>query len=105
MVEEPGHPLDGQSIAGRVLVFPRGSGSSVAPYVLLGLLYRDRGPLAVVNTALDQQTLPACSLLGVPYAHSFDADPCLALNSGDRVRLELRDGAVALEVLARGLKA
>ena len=105
VVEEPGHPLDGQSIAGRVLVFPRGSGSSVAPYVLLGLLYRDRGPLAVVNTALDQQTLPACSLLGVPYAHSFDADPCLALNSGDRVRLELRDGAVALEVLARGLKA
>ena len=105
VVEEPGHPLDGQSIAGRVLVFPRGSGSSVAPYVLLGLLYRNRGPLAVVNTALDQQTLPACSLLGVPYAHSFNADPCLALNSGDRVRLELRDGAVALEVLARGLKA
>ena len=54
VVEEPGHPLDGQSIAGRVLVFPRGSGSSVAPYVLLGLLYRDRGLLAVVNTALDQ---------------------------------------------------
>ena len=101
VVEEPGHPLDGQSIAGKVLVFPRGSGSTVAPYVLLGLLYRNRGPLAVVNTELDQQTLPACSLLGVPYAHSFGRDPCLALNSGDRVRLELRGGAVTLEVLER----
>jgi len=101
VIEDPGHPLDGQSIAGKVLVFPRGSGSSVAPYVLLGLLYRNRGPLAVVNTELDQQTLPACSLLGAPYAHSFDSDPCLALNSGDRVRLELRGGAVTLEVLDR----
>ena len=101
VVEEPGHPLDGQSIAGKVLVFPRGSGSTVAPYVLLGLLYRNRGPLAVVNTELDQQTLPACSLLGAPYAHSFDSDPCLALNSGDHVRMELRGGAVTLAVLER----
>ena len=73
--------------------------------MLLGLLYRNRGPLAVVNTELDQQTLPACSLLGAPYAHSFDSDPCLALNSGDRVRLELRGGAVTLEVLDRALVA
>ena len=101
IVEEPGHPLDGQSIAGKVLVFPRGSGSSVAPYVLLGLLYRNHGPLAVVNTELDQQTLPACSLLGVPYAHSFGRDPCLELNSGDQVRLELRDSIVTLELLER----
>ncbi|MCH2448192.1 MAG: aconitase X [Candidatus Poseidoniia archaeon] len=101
VVEEPGHPLDGQSIAGKVLVFPRGSGSSVAPYVLLGLLYRNHGPLAVVNTELDQQTLPACSLLGVPYTHSFGSDPCLELNSGDQVRLELRDGTVTLELLER----
>ena len=59
------------------------------------------GDILVVNTELDQQTLPACSLLGVPYAHSFDSDPRLELNSGDQVRLELRDGIVTLELLER----
>jgi hypothetical protein len=49
----------------------------------------------------DQQTIPACSLLGVPYAHSFEKDPCQAINSGDKIRLELSDDNVKLECLER----
>lgn len=101
VVEEPGHPLDGRAIEDTILVFPRGSGSSVAPYVLLGLLYTGKGPRAVVNSAVDQQTLPACSILNVPYAHSFDADPCLEVNDGDEVELRLEDGRVTLTVIER----
>ena len=101
VIEEPGHPLDGRAIEDTVLIFPRGSGSSVAPYVLLGLLYTGNGPRAVVNTAVDQQTLPACSILSVPYGHSFDGDPCLAVNDGDRVEVVLEHGEVVLRVLER----
>ena len=39
VIEEPGHPADGQSMAGKIAIFPRGIGSTVAPYVLLELLY------------------------------------------------------------------
>jgi hypothetical protein len=101
VIEEKGHPLDGKAIQDTILIFPRGSGSSVAPYVLMGLIYTGKGPSAVVNSQIDQQTLPACSLLGIPYAHSFNIDPCLSINSGDLVEMNLRDGIVNLNVIQR----
>ncbi|MDG1545512.1 MAG: aconitase X, partial [Candidatus Poseidoniia archaeon] len=86
-IEEEGHPLDGVSMANKILIFPKGSGSTVAPYVLLGLFYNGNGPKAIINTDLDQQTIPACSLLAVPYAHSFEKNPCNEVNSKDKISL------------------
>ncbi len=99
VIEEEGHPANGQSLAGKVAIFPRGTGSSVAPYVLLELHYRGVGPLAVVNSEIDQQTVPACSLEGLPYAYGFDADVLHGVRGGDRVRLARRGQSVTLEVL------
>jgi len=100
-IEEDGHPLDGISMANKVLIFPKGSGSTVAPYVLLGLFYNGNGPKAIINTDLDQQTIPACSLLAVPYAHSFEDNPCIEINSGDKINLALKDNNVSLRVINR----
>ena len=100
-IEEEGHPLDGISMANKILIFPKGSGSTVAPYVLLGLFYNGNGPRAIINTDLDQQTIPACSLLAVPYAHSFKDNPCMEINSGDKISLALRDDNVSLRVIDR----
>ena len=38
-IEEEGHPINGKSMKDKILIFPKGSGSTVAPYVLLGLFY------------------------------------------------------------------
>ena len=100
-IEEEGHPLDGISMANKILIFPKGSGSTVAPYVLLGLFYNGNGPKAIINTDLDQQTIPACSLLAVPYAHSFEDNPCLEINSGDKISLALKDDNVSLRIIDR----
>ena len=88
-------------MANKILIFPKGSGSTVAPYVLLGLFYNGNGPIAIINTDLDQQTIPACSLLGIPYAHSFDVNPCQTVNNGDKIKLKLKNGEVKLEALNR----
>ncbi len=100
-IEEEGHPINGKSMENKILIFPKGSGSTVAPYVLLGLFYIGNGPKAIINTDLDQQTIPACSILGVPYAHSFEDNPCLAVNNGDKIRLTLDNGNVKLQCLER----
>ncbi len=100
-IEEEGHPLDGISMANKILIFPKGSGSTVAPYVLLGLFYNGNGPKAIINTDLDQQTIPACSLLAVPYAHSFEDNPCIEINSGDKINLALKDDKVSLRIIDR----
>ena len=101
IIEEEGHPLNGQSIADTVLIFPKGSGSTVAPYVLMGLLYTHRGPKAIINRDVCPLTLPACSLLGLPYGYGFTDDPCHHINSGDTVRFERNGDAVTLEVIKR----
>ena len=102
VIEEPGHPLDGIAISDTILIYPKGSGSTVAPFILMGLIYTGMGPRAIVNRDVCPLTLPAASLLNVPYAHGFDEDPCLEINSGDDVRMTLTDGVVQLQVVNRG---
>jgi predicted aconitase with swiveling domain len=101
VIEEQGHPADGQSLAGKIAIFPRGTGSSVAPYVLLELYYRGVAPLAIINTEIDQQTAPACSLEGIPYAYDFDVDLARAVTSGDTVALERRGAQVSLRIVEK----
>ena len=101
VIEEPGHPLDGIAIEDTVLIYPKGSGSTVAPFVLMGLIYTGKGPRAIVNRDVCPLTLPAASLLAVPYAHGFDDDPTLAINDGDEVEMTLEDGSVQLRVISR----
>jgi predicted aconitase/predicted aconitase with swiveling domain len=103
VIEEPGHPADGQSMAGTIAIFPKGSGSTVAPYVLLELIYRGRAPAAIINTDIDQQSAPACSLENIPYAYDFDSDIIHGINNGDRVELQREGDRVSLRVLARAL--
>ncbi len=101
VIEEDGHLLDGQSMANKIAIFPKGSGSSVAPYVILELIYRGQGPLAMINTNIDQHSAPACSLEGVPYAFDFDADVIANINHGDWIELRRVGQVISVQVLER----
>jgi hypothetical protein len=101
VVEEPGHSADGQSMAGKIAIFPKGSGSTVAPYVLLELFYRGKAPLAIVNTEIDQQSAPACSLENIPYAYQFNDDVIKKINNGDTICLKREGNRVTIEVVTR----
>ena len=101
VIEEPGHPLDGVAIADTILIYPKGSGSTVAPFVLMGLIYTNKGPRAIVNRDVCPLTLPAASILNVPYAHGFEGDPCMEINTGDDVEIRLENGIVTLQVVNR----
>ena len=101
VIEDPGHPLDGVAIEDTILIYPKGSGSTVAPYVLMGLIYTGKGPKGIVNRDVCPLSMPAASLLGVPYATKFDEDPCLEINSGDEIVMKLENGTVLLEVIQR----
>jgi len=50
IIVEKGHPLQGESIAGRVFAFPYGKGSTVGSYVLYGLSRNGHAPAAIINT-------------------------------------------------------
>jgi len=50
IIVEKGHPLKGTSVAGRVLAFPYGKGSTVGSYVLYALSRNGHAPAAIINT-------------------------------------------------------
>ena len=101
VIEETGHPLDGHAIKDTILIYPKGSGSTVAPYVLMGLIYTGNGPKGIVNRDICSLTIPACSLLELPYAHGFETDPCMEVNSGDLVEMRKVGQKVTITVLER----
>ncbi len=100
-IEEETHPANGESMAGKIAIFPKGSGSTVAPYVLLELFYRGNAPIAIANTEIDQQSAPACSLEGIPYAYNFDDDIIGNINHGDTVELRREGDVVTIQVVQR----
>ena len=50
IVIDESHPLFGKSVAGKVLVFPYGKGSTVGSYVLYALAKNHAAPAAIINT-------------------------------------------------------
>jgi hypothetical protein len=49
IIVEKGHPLQGECIAGKVLAFPYGKGSTVGSYVLYALSRNGHAPAAIIN--------------------------------------------------------
>jgi len=50
IIIEQGHPLEGKSVAGKVLAFPHGKGSTVGSYVIYALKRNNVAPVAIINT-------------------------------------------------------
>ncbi len=66
IVVERGHELEGQSIAGKVLVFPTGKGSTVGSYTLYRLKRNGVAPLAIVNAECETITAVGCIIAEIP---------------------------------------
>ncbi len=60
VVVERGHQLEGQCIAGKVLVFPTGKGSTVGSYTLYRLKKNGQAPLAILNSECETITAVGC---------------------------------------------
>jgi len=65
-VIEKGHPLSGKGIAGRVLVFPHGKGSTVGSYVLYALARNGKAPAGMVNAEAEPIIVVGAIIAGIP---------------------------------------
>lgn len=72
MVIEPGHPLYGTCIAGRVLVFPTGKGSTVGSYTLYRLARNGLAPAAIVNAQSEAIVAVGAIIAGIPMVDQID---------------------------------
>ena len=93
VVLEKGHDLEGQSIAGKVLVFPSGKGSTVGSYTLYRLKANGKAPAAVVNAETETITAVGCIISEIPCVDRIEID---RLASGMQLRVDGNVGVVEI---------
>ncbi len=65
-VVEKGHPLCGERIAGKVLAFPYGKGSTVGSYILYALSRNGNAPAAIINEEAEAIIATGAIIGGIP---------------------------------------
>lgn len=85
LVIEKGHPLEGQSVAGKVLVFPTGKGSTVGSYVLYQLVCNELAPIAILNAESEPIVAVGAIISDIPMV---DRIPIEEIRTGDSVRVD-----------------
>lgn len=75
LICERGHELEGQSISGKVLIFPTGKGSTVGSYTLYRLKANGLAPAAIINAACEPITAVGCIISEIPCVDRVDIRP------------------------------
>ena len=93
VVIERGHELEGESIAGKVLVFPTGKGSTVGSYTLYRLERAGMAPIAIINAECETITAVGCIIAEIP---CVDQVPIRELQTGQQLEVDGEAGIIAI---------
>jgi predicted aconitase with swiveling domain len=93
-VVEVGHELEGQSIAGKILVFPMGKGSTVGSYTLYRMKKNNTAPAAIVNKQIDTIIAVGCIISEIPCVDKIDVNE---LKNGQRLFVNGSEGTVEVK--------
>ncbi len=91
VVVEKGHELEGESIGGRVLVFPTGKGSTVGSYTLYRLKKAGCAPAAILNAEAETIIAVGCIISDIPCVDHISLD---RFESGMSVTVDGEHGLV-----------
>ena len=87
VVVDPAHELFGESIAGKVLIFPGGKGSTVGSYVIYQLKKRDLAPAAMINLVSEPIVAVGAVISGIPLVDRV-GEEVLRIKSGTIVEVD-----------------
>jgi predicted aconitase with swiveling domain len=85
LVLEKGHQLNGQSVKGKILVFPQGKGSTVGSYTLYRMKKNGTSPAGMINKECETIVAVGAIISEIPCVDKIDISK---IKSGDKVRIE-----------------
>jgi hypothetical protein len=89
-----GHPLEGQSLRGKVLVIRSTKGSSGTPLTLDLAKLEGNAPVAFVNVEIDSLAALGCIVNEIPMITDLAQNPFTSIRNGDRVLVDATAGLV-----------
>ena len=96
IVTEKGHPLEGKSIKGKILVFPQGKGSTVGSYTLYRMKKQGTAPLAIINKECETIVAVGAIISNIPAIDKLEQDPLALLKDGQKVRVDATSGFIEI---------
>ena len=93
IVVEKDHELEGQSIAGKILAFPAGKGSTVGSYTLYRLKKTGAAPAAILNAECETIIAVGCIIAEIP---CVDKIPTEQIKTGDQLLVDAQAGIVEI---------
>ena len=93
VIVEKGHPLNGVSMAGKVMAFPYGKGSTVGSYVLYALSRNGHAPAAIINTEAEAIIATGAIIGKIPMIDRISV-PLSQLKDAVRVSVDGDDGSM-----------
>lgn len=103
LINDPRHELFGQSISGKILVFPLGKGSSTGSLMMLELARVNKAPAAMINI----KTEPILATGPIVSKHFYgkeipvltlEEDSFKILKTGQHVVVNATDGCVIVKI-------
>jgi uncharacterized protein len=85
IVLEKDHELQGQSIAGKVLVFPQGKGSTVGSYTLYRMKKNGAAPAAMINRETETIVAVGAIISEIPFVDKVDVS---RIKTGTKVTVD-----------------
>ena len=90
------NPLFGKSVAGKVLVIPRGKGSTVGTYVIYQLKKNGVAPAAIINLESEIIVAVGAIISEIPMVDRLDKNPVENIKTGMKVKVDADKGIVEI---------
>ena len=85
---------NGGNVAGKILVFPRGNGSTVGSFVMYDLMVHGKAPAAVINSSAETIVATGAVISSIPMVDGIDVN---LIHDGDEVTLDADSGTVEIK--------
>jgi predicted aconitase with swiveling domain len=85
VIIEKGHELQGQSVKGKILVFPTGKGSTVGSYTLYRMKKNGTAPVGMINKECETVVAVGAIISEIPCVDKIDISK---IKTGEKIQIE-----------------
>jgi len=93
-IVEVGHELEGQTVSGKILVFPSGKGSTVGSYTMYRMMKNNTAPAAIINSEIDTIIAVGCIISEIPCVDKININE---IKTGQNVIVNGTEGIVEVK--------
>ncbi|HDH07191.1 MAG TPA: DUF126 domain-containing protein [Thermoproteales archaeon] len=92
-------PIYGEKVAGKILIFPYGRGSTVGSYIIYRLAKKSKAPLAIINLESEPIIIVGCVLSNIVLVDKPEKNIFQIVETGDKVIVKAWEKEAVIEVI------